>query len=93
LPDVPALAETLPGFQASIFNGMMAPAATPPEILSRVHAEIVKFVQAPEIRNRFLSQGVELQASATPADFTAYIKKEYDRWAKVIDEAGIKAER
>ena len=92
LPGVPAISETVPGFQASIFNGMLAPAATPPEILSRVHAEIVKFVQAPEIRNRFASQGVELQASATPAHFSAYIKTEYTRWAKVLDEAGIKAE-
>jgi tripartite-type tricarboxylate transporter receptor subunit TctC len=92
LPDVPAISETVPGFQASIFNGMMAPAATPPEILARVHAEIVKFVQAPEIRSRFASQGVELQASAAPAQFTAFLKTEYVRWAKVMDDAGIKPE-
>ncbi|HTD89534.1 MAG TPA: tripartite tricarboxylate transporter substrate binding protein [Burkholderiales bacterium] len=92
LPDVPAISETVPGFQASIFNGMLAPAATPTEILARVHTEIVKFVQSPEIRNRFASQGVELQASTSPAQFTAYIKTEYTRWAKVIDDAGIKAE-
>ena len=47
LPDVPAISETVPGYQASIFNGMMAPAGTPPEVLARVHAEIVKFTQAP----------------------------------------------
>jgi tripartite-type tricarboxylate transporter receptor subunit TctC len=92
LPDVPAISETLPGFQASIFNGMLAPAATPPEIIVRVHAEIVKFVNTPEIRTRYANQGTELQASATPAEFTAYIKSEYARWAKVIDDAGIKAE-
>lgn len=92
LPDVPAISETVPGFQASIFNGMMAPASTPAGILSRVHAEIVKFVQAPEIRDRFVNQGVELQASTTPAQFTAFIKTEYARWGKVIDEAGLKAE-
>jgi tripartite-type tricarboxylate transporter receptor subunit TctC len=56
---------------------MMAPAGTPPEILARVHAEIVKFVQSPEIRNRFANQGVELQASATPEQFTAFMKTEY----------------
>jgi tripartite-type tricarboxylate transporter receptor subunit TctC len=92
LPEVPAISETVTGFQVSIFNGMMAPAATPPEIINRVHAEIVKFVAAPEIRSRFASQGVELQASATPGEFTAYIKSEYAKWAKVVDEAGIKAE-
>ncbi|MES2564590.1 MAG: tripartite tricarboxylate transporter substrate binding protein [Pseudomonadota bacterium] len=92
LPEVPAIAETVPGFQASIFNGMMAPAGTPPEILARVHAEIVKFVQSPDIRARFANQGVEVQASAAPAQFTAYIKTEYVRWGKVMDDAGIKPE-
>jgi tripartite-type tricarboxylate transporter receptor subunit TctC len=92
LPELPAISETLPGYQASIFNGMLAPAATPPEILSRVHAEIVKFVNAPELRTRYANQGVELQASATPAQFSAFIQSEYARWAKVIDDAGIKAE-
>ena len=92
LPEVPAISETLPGFQASIFNGMMAPAGTPPEILGRVHAEIVKFVQSPEIRARFARQGVELQASTSPEQFTAYIKTEYTRWGKVMEDAGIKPE-
>lgn len=92
LPEVPAISETVQGFQASIFNGMMAPAATPPEILARVHAEIVKFTLAPEIRSRFAAQGVDLQASASHGDFTAYLKTEYVRWAKLIDDVGIKAE-
>ncbi|MBI3918549.1 MAG: tripartite tricarboxylate transporter substrate binding protein [Betaproteobacteria bacterium] len=92
LPEVPAISETVPGFQTSIFNGMMAPAGTPREILARVHAEIVKFVQAPDIRNRFANQGVELQASATPEEFTAFIRTEYVRWGKVMEEAGIKPE-
>lgn len=92
LPELPAIAETVPGFQASIFNGMMAPAATPPDILARLHGEIVKFTQAPDIRKRFATQGTELQASASHADFTAFIKTEYARWAKVLDEAGIKPE-
>ena len=92
LPDVPAIGETVPGFQASIFNGMMAPAGTPPEIPARMHGEIVRFVQSPEIRARFAGQGVELQASASPEAFTAYIRTEYERWAKVMEEAGIKPE-
>jgi tripartite-type tricarboxylate transporter receptor subunit TctC len=92
LPDLPAISETVPGFQASIFNGMMAPAATPPDMLARVHAEIVKFTQTPDIRTRFANQGVELLASANPAAFTAYIKSEYGRWSKVMDDAGIKPE-
>jgi len=92
MPGLPAIAETLPGFQASIFNGMMAPAATPPDILSRLHGDIVKFTQAPEIRKRFAAQGTELQASASHGEFTAFINTEYLRWARVLEAAGIKPE-
>ena len=92
LPDVPAISETVPGFQMSIFNGMMAPAGTPPKILARVHAEIVKFVQTPDIRKRFANQGVELQSSTAPEQFTAFIETEYVRWGKFLVEAGIKPE-
>ena len=92
LPEVPAIGETLPGFQASIFNGMLAPAGTPNEILARIHAEIVKFAQSLESRSRYAGQGVELQSSASPAHFSAYIKSEYARWGKIIDDIGIKAE-
>jgi tripartite-type tricarboxylate transporter receptor subunit TctC len=52
----------------------------------------VKFVQTPEIRARFANQGVELQASPSPDAFTAYLKAEYTRWAKVMEDAGIKPE-
>lgn len=92
LPEVPAISETVPGFQASIFNGMMAPAKTPPEILARIHAEIVKFVQAPEIKDRFAKQGVELRASAAPEQFTAFFKTEYEKWGKVLEQSGMKKE-
>ena len=92
LPEVPAISETVPGYQMSIFNGVIAPAATPSEILARVHAEIAKFATAPDVRSRFAAQGVELQASATPAEFTASLKSEYTKWAKVLEDAGIKPE-
>ena len=92
LPDVPAISETVSGYQMSIFNGVIAPAATPPEILARVHAEIAKFATAPDVRSRFAAQGVELQASMTPAEFTASLKSEYTKWAKVLEDAGIKPE-
>ena len=92
LPDVPAISETVPGYQMSIFNGMIAPAATPPEILARVHAEIVKFTTQSEIRTRFAGQGVDLQASASAEQFSAYIKTDHVKWAKVLEDAGIKPE-
>jgi tripartite-type tricarboxylate transporter receptor subunit TctC len=92
LPGVPAIAETLPGFEASIWNGMVAPAATPPEIIARLHGEILKFTQAPEIRTRFAQQGVELHGTRSPEQFTAYLKSEYARYGKLIREAGLTQE-
>jgi tripartite-type tricarboxylate transporter receptor subunit TctC len=92
LPQVPAISETLPGYESSIFNAMVAPAATPKEIVARIHAEIAKFVQMPDVRARFAQQGVELQASPTPEHLTAYLKNENQRYAKLIHEAGITAE-
>ena len=88
LPNLPAIAETLPGFEASIFNGMVAPAGTPRELLARVQGEIRKFAQAPDNRARFAQQGVELQDS-TPEQFTAFIKAEYARMVTLVKEAGI----
>jgi tripartite-type tricarboxylate transporter receptor subunit TctC len=91
LPNLPAIAETLPGYEASIFNGMVAPAGTPRELLARVQAEIRKFAQAPDNRARFAQQGVELQDS-TPEQFTAFIKTEYSRMVTLVKEAGITPE-
>lgn len=75
-----------------IFIGMVAPAGTPKEIVARIHREIVKFVQMPDVRSRFEQQGVELQSSPAPEQFTGYIKTEFARLAKVIQDAGITAE-
>ena len=92
LPGVPPIAETLPGFEASIYNGVLAPAATPRDVVGRLHGEIVKLVQIPEVRNQFAQQGVDMQASPTPEHFTAFIKSETARAAKVAQDAGVKPE-
>jgi tripartite-type tricarboxylate transporter receptor subunit TctC len=92
LPDVPAIAETLPGFESNVFNGMAAPAGTPRGILARVQGEIVKFTQAPDIRAHFAQQGVELQASPSPEQFGAYLKSEVARISKLVKELGITPE-
>ena len=92
LPEVPAIAETLPGYEASLFTAMVAPAGTPREIVARVHSEIVKIAQMPELGNRLVQQGLELAVSRSPEEFTAFIKSDYARWAKVIREAGINVE-
>ena len=86
---VPAISETLPGFQASIFNGMVAPTGTPPEILARIHGEVVKFTLSAENRQRFAKLGVELQSSPSPDHFAAFINSENVRFSRVIEQAGI----
>lgn len=89
LPSVPVIAETLPGFESTVCNGMAAPTGTPREILGRVQGEIVKFTQAPGLRARFAEQGVELQASSSPESFTAYLKSELARMSKLVKELGV----
>lgn len=89
LPQVPAISETLPGYSASIFNGMVAPAATSKDILARLHGEIARFTQSRQNRAKFERLGVELQASPSPEQFTAFLKAEHARYARVLEEAGI----
>jgi tripartite-type tricarboxylate transporter receptor subunit TctC len=89
LPDIPAIAETLPGFEASIFNGVVAPAGVPKDILARLQGEIAKWAATPEARKHFADQGIELQASTSPEQFTSFLNAEVARSAKVIKEAGI----
>ncbi len=92
-PDLPTIAESgLPGYEASIFNGIVAPAGTPRDILNRLQTEIAKAVQNPELRSRYLAQGVELTASESPEQFTEFIRHQVERYAKLVREVGIKPE-
>ena len=92
-PDLPTIAESgLPGYEASIFNGIIAPTGTPRDILVRLQTEIAKAVQNPELRNRYLSQGVELTASDSPEQFTEFIRHQVERYGKLVREVGIKPE-
>lgn len=92
-PDLPTLDESgLRGFEDITFNGLVAPAGTPREILVRLNAEVAKAVAAPELRRRFLDLGVELTASASPEVFMAYIQAEFVKKAKLAREAGIRIE-
>ena len=92
-PDIPTLDESaMPGFEDITFNGLIAPAGTPREILNRLNAEIGKAVRTPSVRDRFLELGVELTSSPSPEDFRAYIKAEFDKKARLAREAGIKLE-
>jgi tripartite-type tricarboxylate transporter receptor subunit TctC len=93
LPDVPTIEQSgFPGFHDSTFNGLMAPAGTPREIIERLHAEVSKAVVAPGPRNRFLEIGVELTASASPSEFASFLRKQTEDFAVLARQAGMKAQ-
>ena len=92
-PKLPTIDEAgVPGFEDITFNGLVAPAGTPRELLVRVNQEVAKVVSIPALRNRFIERGVELKASASPEEFTAYIKAEVDKKNKLARDAGIRLE-
>jgi tripartite-type tricarboxylate transporter receptor subunit TctC len=92
-PELPTIAEGgLPGYEDFTINALFAPASTPREVLVRLHAEVAKIAASPELRKRFAEQGIELAASASPEEFSAYIKTEVARYAKLARDAAIKAE-
>jgi len=91
MPELPTIGETLKGYDASTWYGVLAPARTPRPIITTLHAEIVKILGVAETRERLLAQGFE-PVGSTPAEFGAYIKAEIAKWAKVIKAAGIKPE-
>ena len=91
LPDVPTANEAgVPGYEATIWLGVMAPAGTPADIVDRLNAEIGRIIARPAIREAWARQGAA-PMTMTPAQFTAYMKGDIDKWAKVIEQAGIKA--
>jgi tripartite-type tricarboxylate transporter receptor subunit TctC len=92
MPELPTIAEQgLPGFEVVSWTGVAAPAKTPPAIIRRLHAEIVKIVNTADMQNFMASQGAE-PALMGPDEFGAYIKADIERWSKVVKAAGIKGE-
>ena len=90
LPDVPSIAEAgVPGYEATQWFGMLAPAGTPRPIIDRLNHEMVKLLKSPEVRDRLIADGTD-PAPTTPEEFGAYIKSETEKWTKVIKAAGIK---
>jgi tripartite-type tricarboxylate transporter receptor subunit TctC len=93
LPDVPTLDEAgVKGFEDYTWNGLAAPAAVPRDVLTRLHAEVVKALQSPELRARFAAQGIEVLPSASHEEFTAFVRDEVARNAKLARDANIKVE-
>jgi tripartite-type tricarboxylate transporter receptor subunit TctC len=92
LPEVPTVAESaLPGYEAANWNGLVAPAGVPQDLVMRYNADVVRVVTEPAIRDRLSASGFD-PIGDTPAQFSAYLKTEFQRWATLIRSRGIKAE-
>jgi tripartite-type tricarboxylate transporter receptor subunit TctC len=91
-PEIPTMTESgLPGFEVGSWYGLLAPAGTPREIITRLHAEVVKAVGSSEVRERFQSFGSEPLGSS-PEEFAAQIKNDIAKWAKVAKTANVRAD-
>ena len=92
LPDMPTVAESgYPGFEVSTWFGYLAPAGTPSEIVNRLNGEIGAALKHPEMEKKLVNLGAEL-AFGTPQDFRKFLEADIARWARVIKQAGIKAD-
>ncbi len=90
LPELPTVAESgLAGFDVTVWFAVLAPAATPREIVNRLNTEIVKAIKTQDMRERLAQQGAD-PVGNTPEDFAAVIKRDLAKWAKVVKDAGIK---
>ncbi len=91
-PEVPTIAESgYPGFEVTVWTGLLTPAKTPTAIIRRLHLETVKALALPDLRAKFADLGLETIGNS-PDEFAAAIKSEIPKWAKVIKDAGIKAD-
>jgi tripartite-type tricarboxylate transporter receptor subunit TctC len=91
-PEIPTVAESgLPGFETGSWQGMLAPAGTPREIVDRLNAEIRRILATPELRKRLADQGTEVRAGP-PEELSRFIRAEIPRWAKVVRDSGVKVD-
>ncbi|MEO7726327.1 MAG: tripartite tricarboxylate transporter substrate binding protein [Burkholderiales bacterium] len=91
LPDIPAIAETLPGYEAIQWYGVLAPAGTAREIVGKLQAEISRILMLPEVKERLAADGADAVGNR-PDEFAAYVRKELAKWGKVVKTGGIKLE-
>src|SRR5216684_3904715 len=89
-PDIPAIAETFPGYDLGIWQSIVAPAGTAREIVGKLHGSIKNVLALPEVREKLLNAGIEPASSNTPEEFAAFIRSQADTRAKVIQAVGMK---
>ena len=91
LPDLPAIAETLAGYNSAVWYGFAAPAGTPREIVARLNSEVLRVLAAPDFRNRITIAAVA-PIGSTPEEFGSFISSEIVRWAKVVKDSGARVD-
>ena len=92
LGNLPPVAETLPGYGVSNWNGIFAPSGTPASVVDRLFIEINRALKAPEVKKRQNYSGIEPEGSASRGEFAKFLREDRARWAKIIRESGIKVE-
>jgi tripartite-type tricarboxylate transporter receptor subunit TctC len=93
LPDVAPITDSgLPGYEASQFFGLVAPPGTPPAIINRIHAAVVKVMKDPAMARYLNEQGADPVTSASPAEYGAFIREEVAKWGKVVKDTGAKVD-
>ena len=90
-PEVPAIAETLPGFEVTNWIGIFAPVGTPPEIVAKLNAEIMRIMKLPEVQARLVTEGAKSRVN-TPAEFGTFVRAEIVKWGKVIRDSGARVD-
>ena len=91
-PDIPTLAEAgVPGYEATIWLGLMAPAATPKPILERLSAEVKKVIHAPDVKNNWAKQGA-VPMDMSPEEFGKFVRADIAKWAKLVKDTGMKVD-
>ena len=89
-PEIPTMAETLPGYDLGIWQSIVAPAGTPGEVVGKLHGSIRKVLAMPDVREKLLTAGIEPASSSSPDEFAAFVRAQADTRAKVIQAVGMK---
>jgi tripartite-type tricarboxylate transporter receptor subunit TctC len=86
-PDLPTVGETVPGYEATIWIGLMAPKGTPKEVVSFLNTSVNKVINLPDVKETWLKQGA-IPLVKTPEEFDAFLRKDIEKWAQVVKVSG-----
>ena len=89
LPNLPAIAETVPGFRTSVWFGLWGPGKLPPEIFAKIHADVSKALDLPETKQFFKTNSFE-RVDLSPEDFAGLIQSDLEHWSALINALGVK---